>query len=234
MDRDLIIELWRALIAANIRRQGGIEIVVASAGDIVRPFDLARRHFGGATKLSRRNGCARCAEQSDRPEAHRRGAALADRRRRRHVVADAVREPVSRPRASSAHCRFRGADEPEAAIVAPGVGLEEAGGDKTFGLAFDPHYRAARALNEAQLTGREAARVRETVLIEIDGFVSARRWAYWPCHARGPRRLPRRRRLCAHLASVRVVVRSAPRCERLPRTAPTSDPDRPETPTGAP
>jgi hypothetical protein len=67
---------------------------------------------------------------------------------------------------------MRGEGEPEAAVVAAGVELEPAEQDFTFGLAFDPHHRSARALAEAQLKGREAARLRETVLIEIEGFVA--------------------------------------------------------------
>jgi chorismate mutase len=169
-DGDLIFELWRALIAANIRRQGGIEIVVASAGDIVRPFDLARRHFGGATKLTK---------AVDARDAL--GKAM-DNKRTAAVLPWPTGGGVGMWWPMLAESRFHGlgivgalpfngAGAPEAAIVAAGVALEPAGEDKTFGLAFDPHYRAARALNEAQLSGREAARVRETVLIEIDGFI---------------------------------------------------------------
>ena len=170
MDRDLIIEVWRALIAANIRRQGGIEIVVASAGDIVRPFDLARKHFGAATKVTRavdpRDALNKAIDQ-------KRTAAVLPWPTGGGVGMwwPMLSESRYHGLALIGALPFRGADEPEAAIVAPGVTLEEAGQDKTFGLAFDPHYRAARALNEAQLTGREAARVRETVLIEMDGFV---------------------------------------------------------------
>ncbi|MGE3867085.1 MAG: hypothetical protein AB7G04_09245, partial [Hyphomonadaceae bacterium] len=66
---------------------------------------------------------------------------------------------------------MRGEGEPEAAVVAAGATLEPAGGDRTFALAFDPHHRTALALTRSGLKGREASRVRETVLLEFDGFL---------------------------------------------------------------
>ena len=170
-DPDLIFELWRALISANIRRQGAIEVAVASAGDIVRTFDLARRHFGGATKITR------AVEPRDAL------AKAIDQKRTVAVLPWPTGGGVGMWWPIMCESRFHdlrligalpfqgGADQPEAAIVAAGVALEPAGEDRTFGLAFDPHYRSARALNEAKLAGKEAARVRETVLIELDGFV---------------------------------------------------------------
>jgi chorismate mutase/prephenate dehydratase len=171
LDNDLVFEMWRALIAANIRRQGAIEVAVASAGDIVRPFDLARRHFGGATRLFKaldaRDALNKACDQKNvvavLPWPTGGGVGmwwpiLAESRFHNLSIVAAL--------------PLRGAGDPEAALVAAGVALEPAEQDKTFGLAFDPHYRAARALNEAALKGREAARVRETVLIEIDGFVA--------------------------------------------------------------
>jgi chorismate mutase len=171
VDPDLVVEVWRSLIAANVRRQGGVEVAVASAGDILRPFDLARRHFGGVTKLTKaidvRDALVKAIEQ-------KRTVAVLPWPAGGGVGMWWPILSESRFHALSliAALPLRGEGEPEAAVVAAGVALEAAeGGDKTFGLAFDPHYRAARALAEAQLSGREAARVRETVLIEIDGFI---------------------------------------------------------------
>jgi chorismate mutase / prephenate dehydratase len=172
-DPDLIFELWRALIAANIRRQGAIEVVVASAGDIVRPFDLARRHFSGATKLTKavdaRDALVKALEQKNTvavlPWPAGGGVGMwwpILSESRFHALSIISALPLNGPATA----------EPEAALVAANVALEPADNDKTFGLAFDPHYRSARALNEAQLKGREAARVRETVLIEMEGFVA--------------------------------------------------------------
>lgn len=171
VDPELIMEVWRALIAASIRRQGGIEVAVASAGDIVRPFDLARRHFGGATRLSKamdvRDALVKAIEG-------KRTVAVLPWPTGGGVGMWWPILAESRFHALNliAALPFRGEGEPEAAVVAAGVALEASeAGDKTFGLAFDPHYRAARALEAAELHGREAARVRETVLIEIDGFI---------------------------------------------------------------
>lgn len=170
-DPDLVFELWRALIAANVRRQGAVEVAVASAGDIVRPFDLARRHFGGATRIVKaidpRDALVKAVDQKNMvavlPWPAGGGVGmwwpiLAELRF--HALSLIAALPLN------------GQGDPEAAVVAAGVALEPAERDFTFGLAFDPHYRSARALAEAQLKGREAARVRETVLIEIEGFVA--------------------------------------------------------------
>jgi hypothetical protein len=49
--------------------------------------------------------------------------------------------------------------------------LEPAGGDVALAIAFDPHYRCARALSDSHLPGREIARARTLVLIRLEGFV---------------------------------------------------------------
>jgi cytochrome P450 len=50
---------------------------------------------------------------------------------------------------------------------------EEAGGnDVTLLMAFDPHHRLQRALNEQGLTGREIARAEPRVLVRVEGFMT--------------------------------------------------------------
>ena len=63
-----------------------------------------------------------------------------------------------------------GTDEPEAALFAASQ-TEEAGNDVTILIAFDPHHRLQRALNENGLTGRELARAEPRVLVRVDGFI---------------------------------------------------------------
>lgn len=170
VDADLIFDVWRAMIAANVRRQRPVEVVVAGAGDILRMFDTARRHFSGAARIARadepRDALNRVIEQPSAvavlPWPGPAGlttwwAMLTERR--------------YAPLALIAALPMRADGEPEAALVANGATLEPAGEDHTFALAFDPHYRAARAINEAGLRGREMLRVRETVLVEFEGFV---------------------------------------------------------------
>ena len=53
VEADLVIELWRVLIGANLRRQGPIDVAVAGGAVPVRLFDVARRHFGARTRLQR-------------------------------------------------------------------------------------------------------------------------------------------------------------------------------------
>ena len=49
---------------------------------------------------------------------------------------------------------------------------EEAGGDVTMLMAFDPHHRLQRALNDSGLTGKEIARAEPRVLMRIEGFLA--------------------------------------------------------------
>jgi cytochrome P450 len=49
---------------------------------------------------------------------------------------------------------------------------EEAGGDISMLLAFDPHHRVQRALNEQGLVGKEIARAEPRVLLRIEGFIA--------------------------------------------------------------
>lgn len=171
VDPDLIFDVWRAMIAANVRRQKPVDVIVPEAGDVVRLFDTARRHFSGAARITRlaetRDVLNHIVETSGNvavmPWPQPSGPAswwamLTERRYARLSIIAAL--------------PMRGTGEPEAALVAPDAVLEEAGEDRTFVLAFDPHHRSVRALNEAGLKGHETFRVRETVLLEIDGFVA--------------------------------------------------------------
>jgi chorismate mutase len=172
VDRDLVMEVWRALIAANIRRQNPIEAAVWAAPDMIRAFDLARRHFGASMRLQRvddaRAALTKAAESPTTlavlpwPGATGPGGwwpILNEGRFRGLSVISGL--PLL---ADNGH-------DPEVAVVVSEAALEEAGGDVTLGVAYDPHYRAARALSVAGLTGQEVARAREAVLIRIQGFL---------------------------------------------------------------
>jgi chorismate mutase len=43
MDTAIVVEVWRALIAGNLRRQTPLEVFVGGAPDVTRHFDLARQ-----------------------------------------------------------------------------------------------------------------------------------------------------------------------------------------------
>lgn len=178
LDAETILEVWRALIAANIRRQGAVEILVPVAAgatpDPIRVFDLVRRHFGAGAKITRgedvRGALARALEAPNLviaapwPGATGAGAwwpILNESKFKSLAIFAAL--PM----------RADGA-EPDLALVADKAPLEPAGEDVTFAIAYDPHHRSARALAEQGLSGREVSRARgETVLIRLDGFVGA-------------------------------------------------------------
>lgn len=170
---DLVMELWRALIAETVRRQGGIEVVTAGGADPVRLFDLARRHFGAVAKITREEPRAALTRAADNPSAIAAlpwpaGPAAGGwwpmlNERRYHGLTLFAALPL----------RADAGAEPEAILAGAGVPLEPAGGDATLAVAFDPHHRAARALAEGPYMGREIARARETVLIRFDAFVPA-------------------------------------------------------------
>jgi chorismate mutase len=172
VDADLVFDVWRAMIAANVRRQRPVEVVVAgSGGDMMRMFDTARRHFSGAARIARadepRDALNRVTEQPATvavlpwpgPAGLATWWAMFTERRYANISIIAA-------------LPMRADGEPEAALVANGATLEPAGEDHTFALAFDPHYRVSRAINEAGLRGREMLRVRETVMIEFEGFLA--------------------------------------------------------------
>ena len=174
VDADAVVDVWRGLIAANIRRQRPIDVLVAGAGpETLRLFDLARRHFGASARISRaddaRTALARVLENpatlAVTPYPGTSGAG---------AWWPIFNETRFRPLAviSALPLMAEAGQEPEAAIVAQGVTAEAAGGDVTFAVAFDPHHRAVRAFNEAGILGRELARSRETILVRMDGFMA--------------------------------------------------------------
>jgi hypothetical protein len=176
VDQALIIEIWRALIAANLRRQKPIEAIVAGPGESGgRLFDVARSHFGASVKVTRaddpRVALTRVVEGEPvvAVAAWPGGGAgpgawwpMLNESRFKPLMIVAALPMV----ADADH------QEPEAAMVALGLPLEPAGGDGGFAIAYDVHYRAARALAEAGLPGKEVARARETVLIRFSEFVA--------------------------------------------------------------
>lgn len=174
LEREVVVELWRAVMTAALRRQRIIDVVVGGGrGDPTRLFDIARRHFGARTRI-KDVGEAQAALQkvTESPEtmvavtawpaAPSVGAwwpALSERRfGNLHLIAGL---PLL----------GAGTDEPEAAVFAASPN-EEAGGDVTLLLAFDPHHRLQRALNEHGLVGKEVARAEPRVLVRIDGFLA--------------------------------------------------------------
>jgi chorismate mutase len=168
----LIVEIWRALVADNTRRQKCVEVFTGGATDSVRLFDLARRHFGGSARITRaedaRVALARMAETPAAaavlPFPGKSGAGgwwpiLAERRFHEACLIAAL--------------PLREEGEPEAAVITRGVPLEPTGDrDIMFAIAFDPHHKLVRGLNEAALPGKEAARANATVLIQFEGYVA--------------------------------------------------------------
>jgi chorismate mutase len=174
LERETVVELWRALMAANLRRQRIIEVVVGGGrGDPVRLYDIARRHFGARTQIKDvgepQAALQRAAENPDSvvavttwPAAPGVGAwwpALSESRF--HNLQIIAGLPL-----------LGATGEPDAAVFAA-CDAEEAGGDVTMLLAFDPHHRLQRALNEFGFTGKEIARAEPRVLVRIEGFVGA-------------------------------------------------------------
>ncbi len=172
LEREFVVELWRAMISASLRRQRVIDVVVGGGrGDPTRLFDIARRHFGARTRIKDlgepQAALQKAAENPDSvvavtwwPAAPGVGAwwpALSERRfHNLHIIAGL---PV-----------LGASDEPEAAVFAASQN-EEAGSDVSILLAFDPHHRLQRALNEAGFTGKEIARAEPRVLVRVDGFI---------------------------------------------------------------
>jgi chorismate mutase / prephenate dehydratase len=172
LEREFVVEIWRAMIAASLRRQRMIDVVVGGGrGDPTRLFDIARRHFGARTRIKDlgepQAALQKAAENPDTivavtswPAAPGVGAwwpALSERRfHNLHLIAGL---PL-----------LGAAEEPEAAVFAASP-TEEAGADITMLLAFDPHHRLQRALNEVGLNGREIARAEPRVLLRIDAYL---------------------------------------------------------------
>lgn len=167
----LIEELWRALIADNTRRQKCVEVFAGGATDQVRLFDLARRHFGAGAKITRAEDARTTLNRmADTPAAAavlpfpgKSGQGswwpiLAERRFHDAVLIAAL--PLR-----------EACGEPEAAVITRGAPLEATGKDVSLALAFDPHHKLVRGLNESALPGKEVARANATVLIQFEAFV---------------------------------------------------------------
>ncbi len=172
VDPSIIVEVWRALIAGNLRRQKPVEVFAGGAPDVTRHFDLARRHFGAFTRISRADD------------------ARATLTRMIETPGSAAVLPF--PGSSGpgmwwpilAESKFHGAaivaalpalglpGGPEGAVVMSGAVLEPSGQDTTLALAFDPHHKCTRGMNESGLKGREVARARTLLMIEFEGYVA--------------------------------------------------------------
>ncbi len=173
LEKELVVELWRALIGASLRRQRVVDVVVGGGRvDSTRLFDTARRHFGARTRIQMlgepqaalqkaAENPQSCVAVTTWPAAPGVGAwwpALSERRfHDLHLIAGL---PLLGP----------AGDDPEAAVFAAAP-TEEAGGDITVLMAFDPHHRLQRALNDIGLTGKEVARAEPRVLVRVEGFL---------------------------------------------------------------
>ncbi|GAM98357.1 chorismate mutase I [alpha proteobacterium U9-1i] len=174
VEPELVVELWRGLIAASLRRQRKVDVVVGGGrNDPTRMFDIARRHFGARTRVQHvgepQMALQRAAENPENcvavvpwlaaPGVGAWWPALSERRfHGLHLIAGL---PMLGP----------ASEEPEAAVFAVAQ-PEEGGRDVTLLLAFDPHHRLQRALNEIGFTGKEVSRAEPRVLVRIDGFVA--------------------------------------------------------------
>jgi chorismate mutase/prephenate dehydratase len=173
LERELVVELWRSLIAAALRRQRVIDVVIGGGRtDPSRLFDIARRHFGSRVRIKDMGepqaALQKVAENPDSfvavttwPAAPGVGAwwpALSEQRfQKLHIIGGL-------PILAAAN------EEPEAAVFAA-AGTEEAGGDVSILMAFDPHHRLQRALNDVGFVGKEFARAEPRVLVRVEGFV---------------------------------------------------------------
>lgn len=174
LERELVLELWRALISASVRRQRVVDVVVGGGrGDPTRLFDIARRHFGTRTRIQHlgepQAALQKAAENpldvvavTPWPAAPGVGSwwpALSERRF--HNLRLIAGLPLLGP-----------AEEPPEACVFAATDTEPAGKDVSLLIAFDSHHRAQRALNEAGLSGKEVARSEPRVLLRIDDYVA--------------------------------------------------------------
>jgi len=172
LERELVIELWRALIAASLRRQRTIDVVVGGGrGDPTRLYDIARRHFGARTRIKDvgepQVALQKVVENPDNtvavtwwPAAPSVGGwwpALSETR------FQSLRLIAGLPLMANS-------DDPEAAVFAASMPEASGGDDITLLFANDAHHRLQRALNETGLEGREVARAEPRVLIRMQGF----------------------------------------------------------------
>jgi chorismate mutase len=174
VEPELIVEVWRALMAAGARKQHVFDVVVGGArNDPVRLYDIARRHFGARTRIAHvidpQAALMRAVENPDTcvavtpwPSAPGVGSwwpALSESRfHKLHIIAGL---PV-----------LGSDDVPEACVFSAGRN-EEAGKDVSLLLVEDPHHRLQRGLQEAGLNGREIARSEPRALVRVEGFVAA-------------------------------------------------------------
>jgi chorismate mutase len=172
LERELVVELWRALIAASLRRQRVIDVIVGGNPKDFRLYDLARRHFGARARVdfvSEPTDALKKAADNPQswvavtpwPAAPGVGSwwpALTENHYANlHLIAAL---PVLR----------EGDDGPKAAVFAASA-PEEGGEDVTILMAFDRNHRLQRALNESGLVGKEVARTDPKVLIRVEGFL---------------------------------------------------------------
>jgi chorismate mutase len=173
LEKELVIELWRALIGASLRRQRVVDVVVGGGrGDPTRLFDIARRHFGSRARIQHvaepQLALQKVAENPQTyvavtpwPAAPGVGAwwpALTERRfHDLHLIAGL---PLL----------GAGTEEPEAAVFAASP-TDEAGRDVSMLIAFDPHHRLQRGLNDVGLVGKEVGRAEPRVMVRVEGFV---------------------------------------------------------------
>jgi len=173
LERELVVELWRALIGASLRRQKIIDVIVSGGrSDPTRLFDAARRHFGARARIQHvaepQAALQKVAENPQSfvavtpwPAAPGVGAwwpALSERRfHDLHLI-------------GGLPLLAAGSEEPEAAVFAASP-TDEGGRDVSILIAFDPHHRLQRALNEAGFAGKEIARAEPRVLVKVEGFV---------------------------------------------------------------
>jgi len=172
MDKAVIVEVWRALIVGNLRRQKPVDVFAGGAPDVTRHFDLARRHFGASTRIARGDDArATLLKMLETPAS----AAVLPfpgnsgpgmwwpilSERKFHPAAIVTALPV------------RGTPSGyEGAVLAAGVALEPSGDDITLVIAFDTHHKLSRALGQVDLKGREIGRSNAVVLIEFEGFMA--------------------------------------------------------------
>jgi chorismate mutase/prephenate dehydratase len=167
MEPHVITEVWRALMSANLQRQGAVRVVIAGDGDVLALWDLARAQFGGAAVIERapdiRAALLRAAQQDQTialapwPAVLGRGAwwtALAEQPFQDLVIAAAL--PI-------------GAATPGAALVAR-LPLEPAGDDRTLVLTIDSDHEAGRRLAECGLVVEHIDRVGSLALAVLLGF----------------------------------------------------------------
>jgi chorismate mutase len=173
LEKELVVELWRALMAANLRRQRVIDVVVGGGrSDPARLFDIARRHFGARARIKDLNEPqAALQKAADNPE-----TVVAVTTWPAAPGVGAWWPALSESRFQNLHLiaglpLLGATEDPEAAVFAS-IAPDEAGADRTMLLAFDPHHRLQRALNEVGFIGREVARAEPRVLVRIDGFVA--------------------------------------------------------------